>query len=52
MNADGSDQTNLTNSAAEDFYPAWSPDGTSIAFQSGPSGNGDIWIMDADGKNQ
>src|SRR2546422_3511079 len=27
MNADGSAQTNLTNNAADDYAPAWSPDG-------------------------
>lgn len=32
MNADGSGQTNLTNNAATDSSPAWSPDGTQIAF--------------------
>ena len=25
MNADGSGQTNLTNNAAGDYHPAWSP---------------------------
>ncbi len=25
MNADGSNQTNLTNNPADDFSPAWSP---------------------------
>ena len=33
MNADGSGQTNLTNNPAFDFDPAWSPDGTKIAFR-------------------
>lgn len=28
MNANGTGQTNLTNNLAEDFAPAWSPDGT------------------------
>jgi len=32
MNADGSGQTNLTNHPVDDDYPAWSPDGTRIAF--------------------
>jgi Tol biopolymer transport system component/tRNA A-37 threonylcarbamoyl transferase component Bud32 len=31
--------------------PAWMPDGR-IVFQSGASGNGDIWVMNADGSGQ
>ena len=34
MNADGSGQVNLTSNAAIDTEPAWSPDGTKIAFDS------------------
>ena len=36
MDADGENQTNLTNNAAGDFEPAFSPDGTKIAFTSAP----------------
>jgi len=32
MNADGSGLARLTNSPAPDEYPAWSPDGTKLAF--------------------
>ena len=32
MNADGSDQTNLTNYAGRDEDPAWSPNGQQITF--------------------
>ncbi|HWC73691.1 MAG TPA: hypothetical protein VG454_07110, partial [Gemmatimonadales bacterium] len=48
MNADGSGVTNLTTGA--DMYPAWSPDGSKIAFQStrdDPTGS--IYVMAADG---
>jgi Tol biopolymer transport system component len=38
MNADGSDQTRLTSEDAADFGPAWSPDGTRIAFSSTRNG--------------
>jgi Tol biopolymer transport system component len=32
--------------------PAWSPDGSSIAFHSLRDGNYDIYVMDADGSNE
>jgi len=34
MNDDGSSQTRLTNSTADEDVPRWSPDGTKIAFSS------------------
>lgn len=34
INADGSNQRNLTNNPAHDVNPAWSPDGKKIAFES------------------
>src|SRR3989442_6073252 len=34
MNADGTALVNLTDSLAYDDWPAWSPDGSKIAFQS------------------
>jgi len=50
MNADGSGQTNLTNDPAADLSPAWSPDGTKIAFNSDRGGGAqDIYVMNADG---
>ncbi len=50
MNADGSDQTNLTSNAADDQFPAWSPDGQQIAFDSNrQKKDNDIFIMNADG---
>lgn len=51
MDADGSDQRNLTNNRAEDSKPAWSPDGKRIAFASDRDGHAQIYVMDADGKN-
>lgn len=55
MNPDGSNQTNITNNAANDSLPAWSFDGSKIAFVRGPGGASsamDIYTMNADGSNQ
>ena len=52
MDADGSNQINLTNNAAGDEWPSWSPDGSQIAFDSIRDGNFEIYVMDADGSNQ
>jgi Tol biopolymer transport system component len=62
MNADGSDQTaltNLTSYAVRSFDPRWSPDGSGVAFSSSraldgsdaanPNGTINIWVMNADG---
>ena len=50
MNPDGHGERSLTSDAA-DTAPAWSPDGTRIAFASTSSGNTDVWVMDADGSD-
>ncbi|NRA09710.1 MAG: PD40 domain-containing protein, partial [Myxococcales bacterium] len=48
-----SNRMNLTNDPAGDFDPAWSPDGTQIAFYSVRDGNFEIYVMNAvDGSNQ
>ncbi|MGH3752225.1 MAG: hypothetical protein ACRDRP_05925 [Pseudonocardiaceae bacterium] len=49
MNADGSNQTRLTNNPAADTQPALSPDGARIAFTSARDGNNEIYVMKADG---
>jgi len=51
VNADGSGQTNLTDNTVWDGDPAWSPDGTQIAFTR-RDGNAEIYIMNADGSGQ
>lgn len=51
MNPDGSEQTNLTNSPAADGFPAWSPDGSRIIFNSDRDGNSEIYTMDVDGSD-
>ena len=41
----------LTDDPGLDEAPAWSPDGSTIAFQSDRSGEMRIYIMNADGSN-
>jgi hypothetical protein len=51
INADGSGLTKLTNngtSGSRVTNPAWSPDGSKIAF----GGSGGVYVMNADGTNQ
>ena len=52
MNANGSGQTRLTNNDANDIFPAWSPDGSKIAFQSYRDGQAEIYVMNANGNGQ
>ena len=52
MDADGSNQRNLTNNPHDDRSPSWSPDGNRIAFMSERDGDYDIYVMGADGTNQ
>jgi Ca2+-binding RTX toxin-like protein len=49
INADGSGRTQVTNNTFADSQPAWSPDGTQIAFVSARTGdtNRNIYVMDA-----
>jgi Tol biopolymer transport system component len=52
MNADGTSPTNLSNNVATDQAPAWSADGTKLAFTAFRDGNGEIYAMNADGSGQ
>ncbi len=55
MDADGSNQVRLTNDEIIKFEPAWSPDGTRIAFAGRESAispsHSQIYVMNADGSN-
>ena len=51
MNPDGSNKRNLTQNKSSDYDPAWSQDGSKIAFVSDRYGSADIYMMDADGGN-
>ena len=48
VNPDGSGSTALTSDNAS-YTPAWSPDGSKIAFGSDRGGNSGIYTMNADG---
>ena len=52
MDPDGSNRIGLTIFLGGGAFPAWSPDGSKIAFLSGRDGNNEIFVMDADGSNQ
>lgn len=53
VNSDGSNAHDLVNDPDfSDWGPAWSPDRTTIAFDSNREVGLTIWLMDADGSNQ
>jgi len=54
MNADGSDQRQLTDepAPASSDNPTWSPDGKKILFDTQRRRRPEIWVMNADGSDQ
>jgi hypothetical protein len=51
MDANGANKTNITNTQAQEDGPAWSPDGTKIAFASNRSGHFEIYVANANGSD-
>jgi Tol biopolymer transport system component len=52
MNADGSGETPLTENELEEGEPAWSPDGTKVAFRRNIAGNREIFVIDGSGSGE
>ncbi len=52
MNPDGTGLAQLTENAAFDFDPEWSPDGEKIAFESDRERFSEIFVMNPDGTEQ
>jgi Tol biopolymer transport system component len=51
IDVDGQNLLRLTDNSYWDLYPAWSPDGTRIAFLSKRDNDFDIYMMNADGSD-
>jgi Tol biopolymer transport system component len=52
VNIDGKGMKRLTRDPDNGMYPAWSPDGSRIAFMSWRNGKTEIFTMNADGSAQ
>ena len=52
MDADGSDQTRLTNDAEVDLLPSWSPDGDTSVFDTFRDESFEVYALDADGEQR
>ena len=49
INANGANETRLTNATGQDILPKWSPNGAQIAFVSNRDGNYEIYTMSSNG---
>ena len=52
IDADGTNERRLTTTPANEGDPAWSADGSQIAYHSDAGGTLQVWIMNADGSSQ
>ena len=48
VDSDGSSVTRITDLPAIEDFPAWSPDGTRIAFDSDRDGNHKLFVISVD----
>lgn len=51
INADGTNNVNVSNAAGGDLDPCWSPDGSKVAWVH-YAGNSEIYVANADGSNR
>ena len=51
MNANGNNPVNLSENAANDTEPVWSPNGNQLAFVSDRDGNAEVYVMNANGSD-
>jgi len=52
VNANGSGRVQIPGTTADAHTPAWSPDGTRIAYQGTHGGDYDIYVINGDGSGQ
>ena len=52
INPDSTGRVRLTDHPATDWVPAWSPDGSKIAFRTDRDGDREIYLMNADGSDK
>ena len=52
MNADGSDNTQITHDAWQEGQPTWFKDGKKLAFLCNESGSSQVWEMNPDGSGR